>query len=106
MNNNRRYWEVEYSDGRIVNENQMDWGDIPKVNIVRLTLHYDGRRWDICNKPAYAQKKRGSVAPGGGGFMMESRSIGFYEGNKKIFYTVNEFTGQMKIEIKELNGAN
>lgn len=100
-NNNRRYWEVEYRDGRIINENQMDWGDIPKVNIVRLTLHYDGRRWDICDKPAYIQKKRASMVPGGGGFMVESRSIGFFQGNKKIFYTVDEFTGQMKMEIKE-----
>ena len=107
MNNNkRRYWELEYSDGRIITENQMEWGDAPKINIIRLTLHYDGRSWNINNKPAYIQKKRGSVAPGGGGFAIESRSIGFYEGNKKVFYTVDEFTGQMKIEVKELNGTN
>ena len=106
MNNKRRYWELEYSDGRIITENQMEWGDAPKINIVRLTLHYDGRCWNINNKPAYVQKKRGSVAPGGGDFIVLSRSIGFYEGNKKIFYTVDEFTGQMKIEVKGLNGTN
>lgn len=102
MNNSRRYWELEYSNGKIINENQMDWGDVPKVNIIRLTLHYDGRRWDISDKPAYVQKKRASMAPGGGGFAIESRSIGWYEDNKKVFYTVNETTGQMKMEIKEL----
>ena len=100
--NNKRYWEAVYADGRIINENQMEWGDIPKVNIIRLTLYHDGRHWDIQNKSAYVQKKRASVAPGGGGFAIESRSIGWYEGNKKIFYTVNEATGQMKMEVKEL----
>lgn len=105
-NNNRRYWELEYANGEIITENQMEWGDAPKINIVRLTLHYDGKRWNVQNKSAYVQKKRGSVAPGGGGFAIESRSIGWYEDNKKIFYTVDEFTGQMKIEVKELNGTN
>ena len=100
--NNRRYWELEYSDGRIINENQMEWKKAPKANIVRLTLHYDGRRWDIQNKLAYIQKKRASVTPGGGDFTIESRSIGWHEGNKKVWYTVNEFTGQMKMEVKEL----
>lgn len=102
----RRYWEVEYANGTIINENQMDWRDVPKINIIRLTLHYDGKRWDIHDKPAYVQKKRASMAPGGGDFVIESRSIGFYEDNKKIFYTVDEAAGQMKMEVKELNGVN
>lgn len=106
MNNKRRYWELEYSNGTIITENQMEWGDAPKVNIVRLTLHYDGRRWDIHDKVAYVQKKRASVVPGGGGFAIESRSIGWYEGDKKVFYTVNENTGQMKMEVKNLDGTN
>lgn len=99
----RRGWEVEYSDGTIINENQMDWKKIPKVGIVRATLHYDGRRWDVHNKVAYVQKKRASMIPGvQESFVIESRSIGYYEGNKKIWYTVNEFTGQMNMEVKEL----
>jgi len=99
----RRGWEVEYSDGTIINENQMDWKRIPKVGIVRLTLHYDGRQWNIENKVAYVQKKRASVVPGiAESFVVESRSIGYYEENKKVWYTVDEFTGQMKMEVKEL----
>lgn len=101
MENNRRYWEVEYLDGKVINENQMDWKDIPKKSIIRLTLSYDGRRWDIHNKTNYVQKKRASMVPGQPEtFLIESRSIGYFEGNKKILYTVNEFTGQMKMEIK------
>lgn len=99
----RRGWEVEYADGTTIRENQADWKDIPKVGIIRLTLHYDGRRWDIHNKVAYVQKKRGSAIPGDPkSFRIESRSIGYYEENKKIWYTVDEFTGRMKMEVFEV----
>jgi hypothetical protein len=98
----RRGWEVELADGRIIRENQMHWNKVPKNGIIRLTLHYDGRRWDIHDKEAYVQKKRGSMVPGDAeSFRVESRSIGYYEGNKKVFYTVDEFTGKMQMEVKE-----
>ena len=99
----RRGWETEYSDGTVINENQMEWKKLPKVDMVRVTLHFDGRRWDIHDKGAYVQKKRASVIPGiPESFMIESRSIGYYEEKKKVWYTVNEFTGQMKMEVKDL----
>lgn len=98
----RRYWELEYQDGTIITEEQQGWRKVPKTNIIRLTLHYDGRRWDLHNKAAYLQKKRGSVIPGvEDSFQIESRSIGYYEGNQKIWFTVDEFTGQMKMEVEE-----
>lgn len=99
----RRGWEVEYSDGTTVNESQKNWKDIPKIGIVRLTLHYDGRRWDIHNKGAYLQKKRGSMIPARPEtFRIDSRSIGYYEGNSKIWFTVNEHTGTMHLEAEDL----
>lgn len=99
----RRGWEVEYADGTAIRENQANWKDIPKVGIIRLTLHYDGRRWDVHNKIAYVQKKKGSAIPGDPkSFRIESRSIGYYEGNQKIWYTVDEFTGRMNMEVIEL----
>jgi hypothetical protein len=103
----RRGWEVEYTDGKIINESQMDWRSLPKLNMARLSLLYDGRRWDLHNKVAYAQKKRGSAIPGQqGSFQIESRSVGYYDvvddGNVKIWYTVNEFTGKMTMEVENL----
>lgn len=96
----RRGWEAEYSDGTIITENQAEWKDIPKVNMIRLTLHFDGRRWDIKNKLAYIQKKRASMVPGfNESFQIESRTIGFYEKDCKVLYTVSESTGQMKMEV-------
>jgi hypothetical protein len=102
--NHFRGWEVELKDSRIINEDQMEWTDIPKHDIVRLTLRYDGREWNIDNKKEYYQKKQASVIPSiPESFQIESRSIGYYEGNSKVLYTVNEHTGRMKIEIKDIN---
>jgi len=98
-----RGWEVQYADGTTINESQMDWVKIPKLNIVCLTLHYDGRRWDIEEKEAYFQKKQASVIPGiPDSFQIESRSIGYYEGSNKVMYTVDEHTGRMFMEVKDI----
>jgi len=99
----RRGWEVEYVDGRVIKEVQMEWKKIPKVDIVRLSLLYDGKQWNVYNKPAYVQKKKASMIPGvPESFVIESRSIGFYEGNQKIWYTVDEFTGKMNMEVIDI----
>jgi len=103
----RRGWEVEYADGTIINEDQMEWIKLPKVGIIRLTLRYDGREWHITNKTAYTQKKKASVIPGvPDSFQVESRSIGYYDKvddkDVKVWYTLNEETGVMKAEVEEL----
>jgi len=99
----RRGWEVTYKDGTVLREDQYSWKDVPKKNIDRLTLRYDGREWNIEGKEAYIQKKRGSIVPGfKESFTIESRSIGYYEGNKKVWYTVDEFTGRMTMSVEEL----
>lgn len=98
-----RGWEVEYGDGSKINEDNTEWKKIPKKGIKRLTLHYDGRRWDIVNKIVYFQKKQASVVPGmPDSFRIEARTIGYYEDTNKIMYTVNENTGSMKMEVKEI----
>ena len=99
----RRGWEVEYADGTKINENQAEWKDIPKQGLIRLTLHYDGRRWDLNNKLVYFQKKQASVVPGiADSFQIESRTIGYYEDNHKVLYTVNEHTGKMIMAVQDI----
>jgi len=99
----RRGWEVEYIDGTIVNEDQVSWGKVVKKNIKSLTLKYDGREWRLSGKEAYVQKKRGSDVPSiANSFRIESRSIGYYDKNCKVWYTVDEDTGQMNINIEEI----
>jgi len=102
-----RGWEIELADGTVINEDQMEWKDLPKLNIIRVTLHYDGREWHIRDKVAFIQKKRASMVPGvAESFQIESRSIGYYDviDNKdcKVWYTVNEDTGKMIMEVEEL----
>lgn len=100
-----RGWEVELDDGAIIQETSSDWKRVPKNRIVRLTLRYSGREWNIIGKSGYLQKKRGSSNPFvPEDFQIESRSIGYREGNSKIWYTVNENTGKFTLEIEEPRG--
>jgi len=95
-----RGWEVQLKDGTIIREGQMRWLEVPKRAIIRLSLFFDQRRWDLANKEAYFVKNRASVVPGvPESFRVESRTIGFYEGAKKVCYTVDENTGQFKLEV-------
>ena len=97
---NFRGWQVELANGTIISEGQTEWRKVPKKNIIRLTLFYDQRRWDLTGKEAYFIKNRASVVPGvSKSFRVESRTIGFYEGAKKVCYTVEEFTGKFKLEV-------
>jgi len=98
----RRGWQAELKDGTVINEAQMSWKHVPKATIVRLTLLFDGRKWDLKNKQAYFVQNQASMVPGiDESFQMEKRTIGYYEGATKIFYTVDEFTGQFKMRVED-----
>ena len=98
-----RGWEVELDDGTIIQETKLHWNKVPRSRIIRLTLRYDGREWNILGKDNYIQKKRGSMEPfDANTFRVESRSIGYYDDTAKVWYTVNENTGRMQMEVEEL----
>ena len=99
----RRGWIVLLDDGKEIRENEMKWKDVPKRKIRKLSLVFDGRRWDLSGKEAYFIKNRASMVPGiKESFRLEKRTIGYYEGADKICYTVDEGTGEFKIEV--ING--
>ena len=99
-----RGWEVELQSGEIVREGEQEWNSIPRGEIVRLSLLFDGRRWDIKGNRNYIQQKRASVPFGTIELCearVESRTIGYYdEKGQKVCYTVNEHTGDFKLEVK------
>lgn len=100
----RRGWEVELDDGTIIVEDNASWKEVPKARIKRLSLLYDGRKWDLQNKQAYFVRNTASVVPGiQKSFQIEKRCIGFYEGKNKVFYIIDELTGNFKINVEETN---
>ena len=98
----RRGWEVELDDGTIMTEAKDKWRDVPNVRIKRLSLLYDGRRWDLAGKQAYFVKNRASMAPGvASSFRIERRCVGYYEGATKIHYYVDEATGKFSMQVMD-----
>jgi hypothetical protein len=105
MSNEFIGWEVQLDDNRILREGQVEWKDVPKKAVIRLSLfHYNGRQWDLSGKEAYFVKTRASMAPGvKESFRVERRTIGYYEGATKICYHVDEQTGKFDIEVIDTN---
>jgi hypothetical protein len=96
----RRGWIVELDDGKILSEEDVEWREVPKIRIKKLSLLFDGRRWDLFDKQAYFIRNSASVVPGvQESFQIEKRTIGYYEGAEKVSYTINEMTGEFKITI-------
>ena len=101
----QRGWEVELFNKVILQEGELDWKKVPKNQIARLSLFYDGRRWDLTGKEAYFVKYRASMVPGiKDSFRIERRTIGFYEGAKKICYNVDEASGKFSMEVIDNSG--
>ena len=104
MTDNFSGWEAETEDHSIYREGQYEWKQVPKKNLIRLSLFYYGRRWDLTDKEAYFVKTRASMAPGvQESFQIERRTIGFYEGATKVCYHVEELTGKFYIEVIDTN---
>jgi len=96
----RRGWEVTLNDDTVLNEDNTEWKDVPKVRIKVLSLLYDGRRWDLSDKQAYFIRNKASMVPGiAESFRVERRCIGYYEGAKKVHYIVEEATGKFNMEV-------
>jgi hypothetical protein len=94
-----RGWKVVLIDGSVMSEDTCLWKNVPKMKIQTLSLLYDGRQWDLEDKEAYFVLNRSSMVPGfSGSIQVEDRGIGYYEGDTKILYTVNEMTGRFTMK--------
>lgn len=98
----RRGWQVLLDDGSILSEENTGWKDVPKAKIKKLSLLFDGRKWDLSGKQAYFVKNRASMVPGvPQSFRIERRCVGYYEGATKIYYYVDETTGVFSMEVTD-----
>lgn len=101
-----RGWQVELEDGTVLSEDNTTWKDVPKIKIKKLSLLFDGRRWDLSDRQAYFVKNSASMVPGvAQSFRIERRCIGYYEGAKKIHYTIEESTGKFAMTVTD-NGES
>ena len=100
-----RGWEVLLDDGTYIREGDAEWKDVPKNEIKKLSLLYDSRKWDLSGKQSYFVRTSASMVPGiVESLVIEKRCIGYYEGAKKVYYIINEFTGKFHMEVID-NGA-
>jgi hypothetical protein len=100
-----RGWSVELNDGTLLCEDQTEWKLVPKNQIKTLSLHFDGRRWDIYGQESYFVKTGASMVPGiQESLEIEEHCIGYYQGNQKIFYVVNARTGHFHMEVRTHDG--
>ena len=105
-----RGWIIHYKNGQILTEydrdgTQRDWRKAAKVGIRSISLKWFTKHWTITGKGIYLQKKRGWIIPVAGldqAPNIQYRYIGYWEGNDKIYYRVDELTGQMKMVIESI----
>lgn len=93
-------WVVCYEDGRIITEydqngEEVRWASIPKTGIKSLTLKWNDRHWTIPGPGPFIQFKRAWIIPGMTEGVIQYRCIGYWEGNDKVIYRVDENTGKM-----------
>jgi len=109
MMNLSKGWFILYNDGTMVTEDDTDWYDVDRSKILALGLKWYDRFWTINGRTAYLQFKRGSVvfSPDGSGsdIQCEERCIGYYEGENKVIFRVNERTGQMTPGVQVPNNG-
>jgi len=99
----RRGWIVELKDGTEMWEDDYEWSAVPKNEITKLSLIFEGRVWSITDVSAYIQRKRGSASPGERLAAIEKRIIGYYDKDGfKVEYVVDERTGIMNMEVSEV----
>jgi len=104
-----RGWVVKYIDGEIISEWEFNqpFRFLPRQHEIQsVALFWNPKKyWVFSDKKHYFESKKGMFLMGvpspEGGFIV-SRSIGYYEGNKKVTWTVDESTGVLnEPEIQE-----
>jgi len=101
-------WVVQYNDGCMITEydidgKQRDWRTVPKQGIKSLSLKWYNKHWTVHGKSTYLQKKRGWITPMEGVDQepnVQFRYIGYWDGADRVFYRVDEGTGQMQMEVE------
>jgi hypothetical protein len=101
-------WVICYNDGKVIteyvqNEVENSWRSVPKTNIKSLSLKWMNKHWTIPGPgPFIVPYKRAWNSPGMSENIIEYRCIGYWEGNNKVIYKVDEATGKMSILVESI----
>jgi hypothetical protein len=96
------YWVATLDDGTMASETSSDWNEV-KDRVVSLRMNVDGKWHSLPdNMECYIQAKTVSAPVGGGEITIESRYIGFRNGNYEYYLRVDEYTGDVSVETKEV----
>jgi len=96
------YWVATLDDGTHASEGSCDWNDV-SFRVVGLKMNVNGTWYSLPDgMESYVQAKTASAPMGGGEITIESRYIGFRNGNHEYCLRVDEHTHNVSIEIREV----
>jgi len=94
-----RGWQAIYDDGTVVTEEKTHWSEVDINRIVSLSLIRDGRKYALpAGHRGWVQAKTATVVVGSSP-EIQSRYVGFEEGNSQVILRVMEDTGDCIIEV-------
>lgn len=95
------YWKAICKNGQTVTENSCKWDQV-KDNIISLALVDNDQTIELPrNMDSYVQGKTASVTLGSSnGINLESRYIGFVQGNSIVRIRLAEKTGNITVEYE------
>lgn len=91
-------WVVLYKDGHTVTEEDILWQDVIKSQIARLSLRWFDREYHIDGPQQGWIQFKSAYQDMGAETVVTSRVIGYYQDQLKIYYRVDEQTGDLAIE--------
>jgi beta-lactamase class D len=97
-------WAAHWNDGRHVVEweSELPFSQLPDQDkIDAVAIVYGPKHWVIRGKTGYFAGKSASITFPQGAFAVESCFIGYWEGGKKVKFSVNLKTGEPDLSYTE-----
>ena len=71
---------VEYEDGKVITEEQMEWNKVPKAKIKKLVMKWHNKSWEVPGPHCFQFKRASAPMYGPSVHKLEARVIGYFEG--------------------------
>lgn len=98
-NKTKTYWQGEDKNGQLIVENEKEPWSLIKNKLTKLKFISNGQTITLPDNMEYIQAKTCCADMATGECEIESRYIGFKNGNNKIIVRINEKTQNISIEL-------